>query len=161
MVAHNTRALELMRRLREQWIADMEATLDQIDPGLLAGRIGTGALPRGTMVSRGDYTPAGRYRAGDVVIAGGVTYVALVAPGTIAPGDDDAVWLPLGLVPHALVGPMHTASGLVAGQVLTAIGPLAFAFAPARALVPVTNGDPAYPELVFDGGDVVLEAVTL
>lgn len=79
MSAYDATANELMRRLREMWIADIDAILANIDPGLLSGRIGLGLLPRGTMVMRGAYDSAGRYRTGDLVTSGGSAYLAVAS----------------------------------------------------------------------------------
>lgn len=147
---------EWMRKLREAWIADVEELLRRT--GLLTGRISTGALPRGTMISRGAYNPSGVYRVGDVISSGGRLYVAIQAGSGNDPSDA-AYWAPLG-GEHAIDGPLHTASGLTAGQVLTATSATTFAFAAApagSAWSVLTNGDGASPELIFtDDGDVIM-----
>lgn len=65
-----------------------------------------------------------------------------------------------GAGPHALVGDLHTASGLTAGQVLTALSGTTFGFAaipePTTVWQPLANGDAAAPELVFADGDVIM-----
>lgn len=71
-----------------------------------------------------------------------------------------------GAGPHALVGDLHTASGLTTGDVLTATGPSGFAFQPptsqaGSAWSVLTNGDPADPQLVWDSfGDVIMTEVS-
>jgi hypothetical protein len=70
-------ANELYRRLRELWREDFEALLRRIAPELLSGSIPPGALPPGTVINRGSYSPATRYRTGDLVIDGNSAYVAL------------------------------------------------------------------------------------
>lgn len=86
---------ELMRRIREDVALTVEAYLARIDPALLAGRIPASALPPGTMIDRGDYSGAARYRPGDVVVSGGVVSVAILA-STATPPPNATYWRPLG-----------------------------------------------------------------
>lgn len=66
-----------------------------------------------------------------------------------------------GAAPHALVGDLHTVSGLTTGDVLTATGPTTFGFAPPTSqagsawgnLVAVVGGT---PEIVYTADDVVM-----
>lgn len=71
-----------------------------------------------------------------------------------------------GAGPHALVGDLHTASGLTTGQVLTATGPTTFGFqAPTSqagsAWSVLSNGDPLAPELVWDSFGAVIATETV
>lgn len=88
-------ANELYRRLRELWAGDFEAVLRRIAPELLSGSIPPGALPANTMINRGAYSPLSRYRAGDLVVDGGVAYVALLG-STGVPTSNEDYWQPLG-----------------------------------------------------------------
>lgn len=72
-------ALELMRRIREMAIKDIEDYLARIDPALISGSLTPRALPGGTMVNRGDYATTANYRPGDMVQSSGASYVAVAA----------------------------------------------------------------------------------
>ncbi len=82
--------------------------------------------------------------------------------GDIASGSVTVGGAPLAAGPHDLVGSQHTATGLTAGHVLTALTATTFGFqVPATqrgsAWAPLTNGDPAAPALIWDSfGQVVM-----
>jgi hypothetical protein len=158
----NPMITELIQQIRELCRQDAESLLE--NSGLLRGRLSVGAAPRGTMVERGDYNPAARYRRGDVVVSDGIMYVALQA-GIANDVSDTAYWRVFGsMEAHDIQGAFHTASGLTVGDILTATSATTFAFAPLVLTTrwePVTNGDPDFPEIVFDNGDVVMEEVTI
>jgi len=86
---------ELMRRIMERIDERIGAYLARIAPELLSGRIPASALPPGTMIDRGDYSGASRYRPGDVVVSGGVVSVAILASTATAP-PNATYWRPLG-----------------------------------------------------------------
>lgn len=87
-------ATEFNRLIRETIAEMIEDYLRRI-PGFLTGRIGAGGLPPGTMIDRGSYSGTATYRPGDVVVSGGVVYVATAPATGIAP-PDTAFWRPLG-----------------------------------------------------------------
>jgi hypothetical protein len=86
---------ELYRQILEAIDARIEAALRHIDPALVSGTIPAGALPRGTVIDRGTYSPLARYRAGDLVVDGGTTYIALVGSTGVATSDT-GTWRPIG-----------------------------------------------------------------
>jgi hypothetical protein len=85
-------ANELERRRREQWIKDIEAFLIAIDPGLATGHLSAGGLPPNAVINRSAYNSATSYRAGDLVVSAGGTYIALVGNTGVALSHTDT-WL--------------------------------------------------------------------
>lgn len=61
----------------------------------LANALTPAQLPPHTLRDRGTYDSGARYRAGDLVDDGGVTYIALVG-NTVTATSDTATWRPIG-----------------------------------------------------------------
>lgn len=87
-------ALELMRRLLEEWDRRIEAAIRRLVNGEGA-RLIPKSLPPGTIIDRGDWSATANYRPGDLVTSGGAAYVATAASTDVMP-PNTAYWRPLG-----------------------------------------------------------------
>jgi len=86
---------EFYRQLRALWQQDFIELLSRIAPDLVSGKIPPSALPTGTMIDRGLYTSAARYRKGDLVVDdAGFAYVAIQSSQGVGVADTD-YWRPL------------------------------------------------------------------